>query len=425
MSATVLAAESVLSDARTWHAGGGVLVEGGRIARLLTSRASVRRAARRARLVELEGLVLTPALVNAHAHLELSGLEGRLERGGSFGAWVQRLLALREERGALGRASDARAGALRCLRSGTAAVGDVDTTGAAESGLRGVRLRVRVFRELLDAQDPARTAACIARARAAAPRSRRLKVGLAAHAPFSASPALLAALAREAERRALPVSVHWSETRAELDWLAAGRGPLAALLGPSPRRSGLGLLESAGLLRPGLVLVHGNLPQRGEPARLARARAILVHCPGSHRWFGRERFELERYLRAGVRLALGTDSLASNEELDLGREMALLRAEHQSLAPEVVWEMATEIGAAAVGLESGSATLRAGAAADAVAWRSGARSRRAALEALTLREAEVEAVWIGGAIAWRSRNPLARASDPDARAARSARLYGL
>jgi cytosine/adenosine deaminase-related metal-dependent hydrolase len=404
LSATVLAAGSVLADAWTWHAGGGVLVVGERIERVLTTRASVRRAARSARLVELDDLVLTPGLVNAHAHLELGGLEGQLERGGPFGAWVQRLLALREARGARGRAVDARAGALRCLQSGTTAVGDVDTTGAAERGLRAARLRVRLFRELLDAQDPERTAASVARARAAAPRSRRLKIGLAAHAPYSASPALLAAIAREARRRALPVSVHWSETRAELDWLAAGRGPLAALLGPSPGRSGLDLLEAAGLLRPGLALVHGNLPQRGEPARIARARAVLVHCPGSHVWFGRPRFDVERYVRAGVRLALGTDSLASNEELDLAREMALLRGAHPGLAPERVWEMATEGGALALCLAGVRGTLRAGDAADVVAWRAGARSRRAALEALTLGAAAVDAVWIGGTAAWRARD---------------------
>jgi cytosine/adenosine deaminase-related metal-dependent hydrolase len=413
LSATVLAADSVLADAWTWHAGGGVLVEGERIARVLPSRASVLRAARGARLVELDGLVLTPGLVNAHAHLELSGLAGQLERAGPFGAWVGRLLALRDARGARGRARDARAGALRCLATGTTSLGDVDTTGAAERGLARPPLRIRVFRELLDAQDPARTAAVLERARAASQRDQRMRIGLAPHAPYSASPTLLSAVARESRRRALPVSVHWSETQAELDWLARGEGPLAALLGTSPRRSGLDLLQSAGLLRRGLLLVHGNLPQRGEPARIAQANATLVHCPGSHAWFGRERFDVARYVRAGVRLALGTDSLASNEDLDLAREMALLRAAHPELAPERVWEMATAAGAAALAMESARGVLHAGALADAVAWRvPPARSRRAVLEALTARAGEVEAVWVGGRPAWRARRrsaPVGRA----------------
>jgi aminodeoxyfutalosine deaminase len=403
LSATLLAADSVLADARTWHAGGGVLIEGEHVVRVLSGPASVQRAARRARRIELAGCVLTPGLVNAHAHLELSGLAGQLERGGAFGAWVARLRALRAARGFQGCAHDAREGALRCLRSGTTSVGDVDTTGAAELGLARAPLRVRLFRELLDAQDPARTGAAVERARARAARGKRSSIGLAPHAPYTASPSLLAAIAREAQRRKLPVSVHWSETQAELEWLATGAGPLAELLGASPRASGLDLLEAAGLLNAALVLVHGNYPARGEPARIARAGATLVHCPGSHHWFGRERFDLERYARAGVRLALGTDSLASNEALDLAREMALLRGDHTSLAPERVWEMATVAGARALGWAPSAGTLRPGAPADVVAWRIPVtRSRRGALEALTSRTAEVEAVWVAGRPAWRA-----------------------
>jgi len=195
--------------------------------------------------------------------------------------------------------------------------------------------------------------------------------------------------------------VHWSETPAEIEWLLQGSGPLTKLLSESPRRSGLALLEEAGLLGKRLLLVHGNHPGRGEPARLAEAGCTLVHCPGSHAWFDRPPFPLQRYHKANVRIALGTDSLASNEDLDLAREMALLRRGHPALAPERAWDMATRAGACALGHEADAGVLRPGAWADVVAWRVHHPSRRAALEALTSGCGHVEHVWVGGIAARR------------------------
>jgi cytosine/adenosine deaminase-related metal-dependent hydrolase len=361
----------------------------------------VRRAARGKALTDLGDVLLTPGLVNAHAHLELSGLAGQLPRGPDFAAWIGRLLALRAARGTRRMAADARRGALRCLASGTTAVADIDSTGAAQRGLAGHPLRVVHMREVLDAHDPARSEDALRGVRRALTRRARQTEGLAPHASFTASGQLLRGVARLARRRAAPVSVHWSETAEEVAWLAGRGAPLSPLLGPSPRRSGLDLLEEAGLLRPGLSLVHGNHPQRGEPARIARAGVTLVHCPGSHAWFAREPAPLRRYLRAGVSLALGTDSLASNEDLDLGREMGLLRQGAPWLAPEAVWGFATLGGAAALGAPGELGELVPGARADLVAYDVEARDRPAALEALTSGRGCVIGVWVAGR-AWRS-----------------------
>jgi cytosine/adenosine deaminase-related metal-dependent hydrolase len=121
-----------------------------------------------------------------------------------------------------------------------------------------------------------------------------------------------------------------------------------------------------------------------------------VHCPGSHAFFGRAPFPLERYRRAGVALALGTDSLASNADLDLRREMALLRASHPGLAPARVWELATEGGARALGLARAVGRLAPGAFADVAVFACAARTPRAALEELTAGLPEVQAVVLGG-----------------------------
>ena len=399
MRPLILAARWLRPSPERWIEGGGLLIHGGRVARVAASPAALRRLARGARRLDLGEVVIAPGFVNAHAHLELSALAGTLPRGGDFAAWIRRLLELRAARSASELEAGARAGATRCLETGTTCVGDVDSTGVAERGLARHPLRRVHFREVLDAQDRSRTAAASRRIARALPRTERRIEGLAAHAPFSVSPELLAVVARLGQARRAPLSVHWSETREELEWLRDGSGPLARLLGPSPRRSGLDLLEEAGLLRAPLALVHGNLPQRGEPARIALAGAVVVHCPGSHAWFERAPFPLESYRRAGVPVALGTDSLASNEDLDLGREMRLSMECFPGLGPLTAWAMATESGAKALGLEGRAGSLEVGSWADLAVHRCDATALRGRIEELAWGASRVESTWVGGRLA--------------------------
>jgi cytosine/adenosine deaminase-related metal-dependent hydrolase len=374
--------------------GGGVRVAGGKIAAVLRSPGAVRRAARETgeRVRDLGEGCLAPGLVDAHAHLELTGYRGRLSGDGGFVDWIGGVLALRR-RGTGEFGAQVAAGEELLVASGTTTVGDVASTDASARARR--RLRSVVYREVLDAWDPERTPSALAHVRRALPARSRRSEGFSPHAPYTTSGDLLRGVRALTRRRRAPVTTHWSETAEEVLWLCEGRGPLQAVLGPSPRTSGLELLARAGLLRRGTSLVHGNHPGRGEPARLARAGVVLVHCPGTHAFFGREPFALERYRRAGVRLALGTDSLASNGALDMRREMALLRRAHPDLAPGEVLALATTGAARALGLAGRVGELRAGAEADLVLHALPGRGEDT-LEALTNGEGEVESVWIGG-----------------------------
>jgi cytosine/adenosine deaminase-related metal-dependent hydrolase len=152
-------------------------------------------------------------------------------------------------------------------------------------------------------------------------------------------------------------------------------------------------------LRAPLALVHGNHPQPGEPARIALAGAVVVHCPGSHAWFERASFPLERYRRAGVPVALGTDSLASNEDLDLGREMRLSMESFPGLGPLAAWAMATESGAKALGLEGRVGSLEVGSWADVAVHRCDATALRGRIEELAWGASRVESTWVGGRLA--------------------------
>ncbi|MCC7012006.1 MAG: amidohydrolase family protein [Planctomycetes bacterium] len=385
----VVSADRVIED-------GAVLVRRGQVARVFRSHNAAARTARCCRWVDFGDAIVAPGLVNAHAHLELSGLASQTPRGGDFARWVRAVIEARASRTFERLVRDVCAGAARALESGTTTIVDVDSTGAAPVALRSSPLRVVHMREALDAQDPQRTAPALARLRQALPKTQRSAEGLSPHAPFSVSPALFAALGALAKRRDLPVQMHWSETQAEIDWLLEGRGPLAALLGSSPRRSGLELLERAGLFERNLSLVHGNFPRRGEPQSLARRGVTLVHCPGSHAWFERAPFPFARYAAAGVRVALGTDSLASNEDLDMRRELRLAASAHARWGARELWRAATEHGAAAIGRAGRIGVLERGACADWIVLPERVRGERAVLDALCASTRAIEQTWIAG-----------------------------
>lgn len=393
-AATVLASAALLVDARTWITGGGVVCEQGRVQRVLRSRRAVLRArAAGARLIDLGDLLVTPGLVDAHAHLDLGALPASLPARRGFVAWIEALVLARRRLSGRMLEQGVLSGARALLATGTTAVGDIDASGTSARLAPGLGLRVVVYRELLDAGDPGRTAGALRAVGRRMRAHRRVRGGLSPHAPYTTSSGLLAGARALAHRRNLCCSIHWAETPEEGQWLEGASGPLAALLTHSPTRSGLSLLEESGLLGERTSLVHGNVPRAGEPALLARRGVTLVHCPGTHAFFDRPPFPLRRYAAAGVRLALGTDSLASNDSLDMRREMARLRASFPGLDPAEVFRMATEGGGHALSwAELGH--LRPGAAADLVGWRVDRRGQAQALEELTSSSPPVGRVFV-------------------------------
>jgi cytosine/adenosine deaminase-related metal-dependent hydrolase len=377
--------------------GGALRVRDGRIAELL-DRHEARAASGEAgaRQLDLGDAVLAPGLVNAHAHLELSGLHD-LPRGGDFGAWIGEVLSRRAALEDTGYREAVERGARRLLSTGTTTVGDVDGTGAAEAVLGGLPLRARVLRELLDGGDPTRTPGQLARLEEEFHATGRVLPGLSPHGPHTAGEELLVATARRARAGGWPVQVHWAETEAEVRWLRGDGGPLAARLGEPPRCTGLELLERCGLLGPRTSLVHANHPDPGELERVAVSGATLVHCPGTHAWFERGPAPLATWRAHGARVALGTDSRASNEDLDLRLEMARVRAAEPGLAPREVLGWATLGGARALALEEEIGDLTVGKRADLAAFEAeGVAGAEELLDRLTAGMPAVRGVWVDG-----------------------------
>jgi cytosine/adenosine deaminase-related metal-dependent hydrolase len=327
--------------------------------------------------IDLGNVAILPGLVNAHTHLELSWMRGRVPPGGSMPEWASRLMALR--RSVSAEPTEPIVEAVRDVRaSGTALVGDVTNTLAAYDVLADSELGGAIFRELLGfrAENPEQSVADASAQVDALMPIAWLRPSIVPHAPYSVSPALFRAIAAVAGARA--VSVHLGESAEELQFLRDGTGAwreLLARLGVwtdswiPPGCGPVEYLDRLGLVTPQLLAVHGTHFDVHETARLAQAGATIVVCPRSNRWTGAGIPPIEQFYASGVRIAVGTDSLASVEDLNLFSELAAVRR----LAPDVpaarLLESATLHGAFALGFGSEYGAIAPGMRADLIAVR--------------------------------------------------------
>ncbi|HUG54782.1 MAG TPA: amidohydrolase family protein [Vicinamibacteria bacterium] len=300
--------------------------------------------------------VLLPGLVNAHCHLELSNLAGRLEGASGFAQWAERLVGAR----ALDPPDVVRSRAAEALAaveaSGTAALGDVSNTLVHLDLVAASAVRVRAFFELIG-WDPARAEELMAQAQARiASSGEGVSLSIAAHAPHSVSPALFRAM-REAGG---PAALHLAESPHERRFLDGGdpewsaflaRRGLAHVRFDPPRRSPVRYMDDLGVLHPGLVAAHGVQVDAADCALLAARGVAVALCPRSNRALGVGMAPLPVLREAGVRLCVGTDSLASVPSLDLWEDVLALHRAWPGIEPEWLLRTATRGGAEALGFD--------------------------------------------------------------------------
>ncbi len=323
------------------------------------------------------GAVLLPGFVNAHTHLELTGLAGQLEEPDFF-AW---LLQVRRAKDATADATFrdwARAGVRDAWRHGTTTVADTGTSGAVALALTELGGAGVVYHEAI-APEPERAAATLASVRAAVERLRaaagpRVAIGVSPHAPYTVSPDLYRSAAAYARAAGLPLAGHVAESRAETAFVRDGAGPFAEAwhrrgipLAP-PAASPVARLAGLGVLGPDFLAIHAVETDGADRAALAEAGCAVVVCPRSNRRHGHGLPPVAGYLAAGLRVGIGTDSVASVGSLDLladAREVRLLAG----LSAEETLRLLTEGGARCLGREGAVGTLAVGAWADLGVWR--------------------------------------------------------
>lgn len=325
--------------------------------------------------------VILPGLINAHTHLELSPLVGRVPPGLDFCDWLRRLvIELRQSPFTPESAAAAvRDGAAQSLAAGVTTVGDITRCPAwTRAALATTQLRVVSFGEIIALGTVRhvlgeRIAAATAMEMAGA----RLHIGLSPHAPYTIEPEGLRACAVAAHANQMAMCIHLAETREEELFTDAASGPLAAFLQdmnlwdddiPAGKCRPVALAERCRLLTPRTILAHANYVSDEDLATLARRHAHVAFCPRTHAAFGHPPHRFRDMLVAGINVCLGTDSLASNPSLSLMDEMRFLRRNFPDLSAHTLLELGTVRGARALGVTTVAGSLRAGVPADVSVW---------------------------------------------------------
>jgi len=378
----LLRARIVLPVSQTPIVDGSVKVFRGRIVAVGPWRdfsASVRK-----QTIDLGEVVLLPGLVNAHCHLDYTGLAGEFLPPKHFTDWLKLIVAAKGVRSDAEFAANWRRGAQMLLRTGTTTVADIEAVpGLLPAAWNATPLRVLSFLEITGIKSLRDPGAILREAvvKILSLPAGRCRAGLSPHAPYSTTPELLCLTTQTAHHRHWFVTTHVAESLEEFEMFAQGRGKLFDWLRRNERDisdCGFGSpvqhLERSGLLGPNFLAVHANCLTPRDTQLLARRGASVVHCPRSHSFFGHPKFPFQELSAAGVNICLGTDSLASIEakrkqplELNMFSEMRSFARKNPGGSAETILRMSTINGAQALGLSGRVGEITKGAFADLIA----------------------------------------------------------
>ena len=361
-------------------ADGVVAVEGDRIAYVGDGR-----AAPSGTDIDLGDVLLLPGLVNAHTHLELTAMRGFLE-GLDFRSWILRLTTAKREVFSREMLLDAaRYGIVEGLRHGVTAYADTCDSGVAFDAMREMGVRGLMYQEVFG-PDPAQCAGAMTELRAKVARLRSLetalvRIGVSPHAPYTVSDPLFAAVAKYARDESLPIAIHIAESEPEYNLIANASGSFADGLRArgipvNPRaRSPIAMLSSLDVLAAHPLLIHCVRVDEDDIALIAGARCSVAHCPASNAKLGHGIAPLMAFLDARIRVGLGSDSVASNNRMDILEEARIAslfqRGQHgrfDQMDAACALRLATLGGAEAIGIHEEVGSLEVGKSADLAAF---------------------------------------------------------
>ncbi|HEY1694042.1 MAG TPA: amidohydrolase family protein [Polyangiaceae bacterium] len=334
----------------------GVVVEAGRAGDVLPRHAGVP-------VERVRGVVL-PGLVNAHTHLELSALRGRVPGGAGFVPWVEQLIGTRAEMRPEEDGDAVRAAVDELVAHGTVAVGEVTNSLGAVSALARRGVVGCIFHEVFGVEKgplEARVAGMgrvVEEAVGAWPTD-DLAYSPAPHTLYTTHADVVRRIVRDARDAGHRTSVHLAEHAAERRFLEQGDGPVAQWyetrlklrrdLLVHPGQSPVAFADELGALAAHVVVVHLTDARPEELDLVARRGSPVVLCPRSNLFIETRLPPLLAMLSAGIVPGLGTDSLASNASLDVLAEARALADRFPTVSATLLVRMATWGGARALG----------------------------------------------------------------------------
>ena len=305
--------------------------------------------------------IITPGFVNAHCHLELSHLRGRVTDADSlvdFVCRMSRLGAVPYQESAAKDADD------MMFREGVVAVGDISNTANTANVKQNSKIHYTNFVELLGTT-PQRCKADIEQFNNVF--NKYVQCGInpknisaVAHAPYSVCPELFDVINELNNDNRRVFSIHNQETQAENTLYINHSGEIVERF-PMDLSSipvtGKSSLMSVGeyFSYDNILLVH-NIYSSAEDLDYAKGaikNPYFVICPKSNLFLEKKIGDVPMMMKKGLTVCLGTDSLSSNDRLSMVEEMYALQNYYPEIGLEDIIKFATINGAKALGLDCG------------------------------------------------------------------------
>lgn len=285
-----------------------------------------------AKVVDLGEAILLPGLINAHSHLELTVMRGFLEEEEhDFFAWLLKLTLARLALAPEDIKASATWGAIEAARAGVTFVADAsDSAKESMAALNEVGLRGIVYQESFGPD-----------AKLATENIKKLKdkvgilrdyetalvrAGVSPHSPYTVSGPQLELISEFALQEKLPLMIHAAESRSEQLLIEEGKGPFADALSlrgiewHTPGITSIQHLARHGVLETKPLLAHCITVNDADIATIKQKQAGIAHCPKSNAKLGHGHAPFEKFLEQGLRIGIGSDSVASNNICDLFEE---------------------------------------------------------------------------------------------------------
>lgn len=392
-------------------AGGGIAVADGKIAAV--GRLADLRNAYTAEVREFPGCILMPGLVNAHTHLELTHYPAWLHKSGlgyaprSYVDWIIQVIKVKRGIAIEDLCRSLLEGCRISLQSGTTMIGDILSDRRLLPVYADCEVSGRVYLEFIG-HDPERFQPLLESIESdMAKLPAGLLPGLSPHAPFTVSQELLAAVVAAAQRFALPLSTHLAESLEEVQFLAGIPGKIADILYPFvgwEKYAGLhstsipaDWLHSSGALTVPLAVVHAVHLSLQEIRLLKEHHASIVLAPRSNSNLDVGRAPAWLMKQADIPMALGTDSLASNDSLSVFDEMRFLLDTYPDVfSPEDAVRMGTINGANAIARGTDAGSLEVGKRADFIVVKTAGALQGDRVYEQLLEDGAIHGVWCAG-----------------------------
>ncbi len=314
------------------------------------------------KVIDAKGCAVMPGLINAHTHLSMTLFRGFADNL-SYDEWTKKIQSAEMKLTPADIRAGAYLGVLEMIKTGTTAFADMyfhmDEVAKVveETGMRA-SLGYGMIEGLNEDSDTKLKGRAEFARKWNGKAGGRITTMYAPHSAASCSKEFLERVKELAVRDNLRIHIHVLETEDELKLMKKRYGMCS-----------INLLNSIGLLGPGVLAAHCVWLSDDDIGILKTKNVNVVHCPASNMALGVGTAPVPKMLERGINVALGTDGTASSGSLDMWKEMRMASYLHKLKDPQVlpaskVLEMATVNGARALGINAG--VLKPGCMADII-----------------------------------------------------------